>query len=97
MWPDGHTAGAAAGKTLRRAAEWIFGVAVGLAVADLIMLLIGTGPIQAWVIVALAMSATILIRGGIIFVTEAGVSTLLVAGPDPTSYGVSRDSFLEAL
>src|SRR5215217_4263045 len=38
--------GAVAGQTLRRAAEWIFGVAVGLAVADLIMLAIGTGPVQ---------------------------------------------------
>src|SRR3712207_9002477 len=32
--------GAVNGQTLRRAVEWIFGVAVGLAVADLIMLAI---------------------------------------------------------
>src|SRR5215212_28022 len=38
--------GAVAGQTLRRATEWIFGVAVGLAGADLIMLAIGTGPVQ---------------------------------------------------
>jgi uncharacterized membrane protein YgaE (UPF0421/DUF939 family) len=34
--------GAVAGQTLQRAAEWILGVAVGLTVADLIMLAIGT-------------------------------------------------------
>ncbi|MEW6637911.1 MAG: FUSC family protein, partial [Actinomycetota bacterium] len=89
--------GAVAGQTLRRAAEWIFGVAVGLAVADLIMLAIGTGSVQTGVIVALAMSAALLIRGGIMFVTEAGVSALLVANLDPTTYGVSPDRFLEAL
>jgi uncharacterized membrane protein YgaE (UPF0421/DUF939 family) len=89
--------GAVAGQTLRRAAEWILGVAVGLAVADLIMLAIGTGPVQTGVIVALAMAAALLIRGGIMFVTEAGISAVLVANLDPTTYGVSPDRFLEAL
>ncbi len=89
--------GAVAGQTLRRATEWIFGVAVGLAVADLIMLAIGTGPVQTGVIVALAMAAALLIRGGIGMVTEAGVSAVLVANLDPTTYGVSPDRFLEAL
>jgi hypothetical protein len=89
--------GAVAGQTLRRAAEWIFGVTVGLAVADLIMLAIGTGPIQTGVIVGLAMFAALLIRSGVMFVTEAGVSAVLVAGLDPTTYGVSPDRLLEAL
>jgi hypothetical protein len=89
--------GAVAGQTLRRAAEWTLGVAVGLAVADLIMLAIGTGPVQTGVIVGLAMFAALLIRSGIMFVTEAGVSAVLVAGLDPTTYGVSPDRFLEAL
>src|SRR5215207_6399124 len=73
--------GAVAGQTLKRAAEWIFGIAVGLAVADLIMLAIGTGPVQTGVIVGLAMFAALLMRGGIGMVTEAGVSAVLVANP----------------
>jgi hypothetical protein len=89
--------GAVAGQTLKRAAEWILGVAVGLTVADLIMLAIGTGPVQTGIIVGLAMFAALLIRSGIMFVTEAGVSAVLVAGLDPTTYGVSPDRFLEAL
>jgi uncharacterized membrane protein YgaE (UPF0421/DUF939 family) len=89
--------GAVAGQTLRRAAEWILGVAVGLTVADLIMFVIGTGPIQTGVMVGLAMFAALLIRGGIMFWTEAGVSAILVAGLDPTTSGVSPDRFLEAL
>jgi uncharacterized membrane protein YgaE (UPF0421/DUF939 family) len=93
--------GAVAGQTFRRAVEWILGVAVGLTVADLIMLVIGTGPIQTGVMVGLAMVVALLIRGGIMFWTEAGVSAVLVAGLDPTTYGVSQgaspDRFLEAL
>src|SRR5829696_552314 len=89
--------GAVAGQTLRRATEWILGVAVGLTVADLIMLAIGTGPVQTGVIVGLAMFAALVIRSGVMFVTEAGVSAVLVAGLEPTTYGVSPDRFLEAL
>src|SRR5829696_7323781 len=89
--------GAVAGQTLKRAIEWIFGVAVGLAVADLIMLAIGSGPVQTGVMVGLAMSVALLIRGGVMFWTEAGVSALLVSGLDPSTYGVSPDRFLEAL
>jgi uncharacterized membrane protein YgaE (UPF0421/DUF939 family) len=89
--------GAVAGQTLRRAVEWTLGVAVGLTVADLIMFTIGTGPVQTGVIVGLAMSVALLIRGGIMFWTEAGVSALLVAGLDPTTSGLSPDRFLEAL
>src|SRR5215211_2046918 len=66
--------GAVAGQTLKRAAEWILGVAVGLAVADLIMFAIRPGPIQTGVMVGLAMSVALLMRGGIMFWTEAGVS-----------------------
>jgi hypothetical protein len=43
------------------------------------------------------MFAALLIRSGIMFVTEAGVSAVLVAGLDPMTYGVSPDRFLEAL
>src|ERR671914_1042910 len=82
--------GAVAGQTFRRAVEWILGVAVGLTVADLIMLVIGTGPIQTGVMVGLAMVVALLIRGGIMFWTEAGVSAVLVAGLDPTTYGGSQ-------
>lgn len=89
--------GAVAGQTLRRAVEWTLGVAVGLAVADLILLAIGTGPVQIGIIVGLAMVVALVIRGGIMFWTESGVSALLVAGLDPSTSGVAPDRFLEAL
>src|SRR5918912_2148366 len=89
--------GAVAGQTLKRATEWIFGITVGLAVADLIILAIGTGPVQTGVIVGLAMFAALLVRGGVGMVTEAGISAVLVANLDPATYGVSPERFLEAL
>src|SRR5918997_472429 len=89
--------GAVAGQTLKRAIEWTLGVAVGITIADLIMLAIGTGPVQIGVIVGLAMAVALVLRGGIMFWTEAGVSALLVAGLDPSTSGASPDRFLEAL
>src|SRR5215207_4190059 len=67
------------------------------AVAGLVILAIGTGPVQTGVMVGLAMGVALLIRGGIMFWTEVGVSAILVSGLDPTTQGVSPDRFVEAL
>ncbi|MBA2693147.1 MAG: FUSC family protein [Rubrobacter sp.] len=89
--------GALAGQTLRRAAEWLLGLAVGLSVAGTVMHLIGTGPFQTAIIVGAAMAVALVVRSGIMFVTEAGVSATLVATLDPSTYGLSPDRLLEAL
>ena len=87
----------AVGQEGRRAAELVFGVACGLAVADLLVLAIGTGPVQIGVVVALAMTAAMLLGGGTLLVTEAAVSGLLVVTLDPTTQGLSPDRFFDAL
>ena len=56
--------GATAGRTGRRAVEWSFGVALGLAIADLIMFAIGTGPFQIGAVAALVMAAAIFLGAG---------------------------------
>src|SRR5215211_5705817 len=89
--------GIAVGQEGKRAAELVFGVACGLAVADLIVFVIGTGPVQIGVVVALAMAAAILLGGGTLLITEAAVSGLLVVTLDPTTQGLSPDRFLDAL
>ena len=89
--------GVAVGQEGRRAAELVFGVACGLAVADLLVLAIGTGPVQIGVVVALAMTAAMLLGGGTLLVTEAAVSGLLVVTLDPTTQGLSPDRFFDAL
>ena len=89
--------GIAVGQEGRRAAELVFGVACGLAVADLIVFAIGTGPVQIGVVVALAMAAAILLGGGTLLITEAGVSALLAVTLEPSTQGLSPDRFFDAL
>jgi uncharacterized membrane protein YgaE (UPF0421/DUF939 family) len=89
--------GVAVGQEGRRAAELVFGVACGLAVADLIVLAIGTGPLQIGAVVALAMAAAMLLGGGSLLITEAGVSALLAVTLEPSTQGLSPDRFFDAL
>ena len=89
--------GGTIGREGRRAVEWVFGVALGLAVADLLMMLIGTGPIQIAVVVGLVMALALFLGSGPGFVTEAGVSAILVITLDPSTAGPTPDRFLDAL
>jgi uncharacterized membrane protein YgaE (UPF0421/DUF939 family) len=63
----------------RRVAELTLGVAVGIAVGDLLIWGIGSGTWQLGLIVALAMVAAVLIGGGPLFVSQAATSAVLVA------------------
>jgi uncharacterized membrane protein YgaE (UPF0421/DUF939 family) len=89
--------GATHGGRDERATELIGGVVVGIAVADLLIRAIGTGPIQIGVLVVLAMAAAVLLGGGPVLVTEAAVSATILASLDPAPTGLSADRLLEAL
>jgi uncharacterized membrane protein YgaE (UPF0421/DUF939 family) len=90
--------GATHGRRDERALELIGGVVLGITVADLLIRLIGTGPIQVGVLVVLAMSAAVLLGGGPMLVTEAGVSAILLASLEPTTTELlSADRLIEAL
>jgi uncharacterized membrane protein YgaE (UPF0421/DUF939 family) len=71
--------GAARGQHLRRALEMVLGIAVGIAIADSIVLAIGTGPLQIALICVLAMSTALLAGGSSMLVTQAALSGILVA------------------
>lgn len=73
------------GQRLRRVAEVTVGVAVGVFVADLLVVLLGSGWWQLGVVVALAMSAALLLDAGGLFVTQAAVQSIIVTTliPDP--------------
>jgi hypothetical protein len=66
------------GQRGRRAFEIAAGVTVGIAVADAIVFLVGSGPLQLTAIVLLAMAAAVLLGGGVLAVTQAGVSAAFV-------------------
>ena len=89
--------GVVVGQEGRRVIELVFGVVCGLAVADLLVILIGTGTLQIGVVVALAMAVAWLLGGGPMLVSEAGVSALFTVMLDPTTSGWSPDRFVDAL
>ena len=89
--------GAAAGKRWRRAMEMVVGVALGIAVADLIVLAIGVGPVQIAVVVTLAILTSILLGGSNVFVGQAAASAVLVATFAPPSGGIYVNRFIDAL
>ncbi|MDQ4106758.1 MAG: FUSC family protein [Actinomycetota bacterium] len=81
----------------RRAVEVALGVAIGLAVADLIVLLIGVGSLQIGVVVALAMVAAVFFGDRTLFVNQAAISAILVVVLQPPQEGFTPDRFLNAL
>jgi uncharacterized membrane protein YgaE (UPF0421/DUF939 family) len=66
------------GQRTRRAIELVLGVAVGIGVADLIVHALGTSTPVLMLVVALAMGAALLVGGGTLLVSQAGVSAVFV-------------------
>jgi hypothetical protein len=90
--------GLAVGERGRRTVELVFGVAFGAAIADLLVRIIGVGPVQIAAVVALAMSAAVFFGRGELGVNEAAISAMiLIIAFQPSSPGFPPDRFLEAL
>ena len=71
--------GTSYGQRLRRVVEVTLGVAVGVLVADLLVIWIGSGWWQLTLIVALSMAAAFLLDGGQLLVTQAAVQSIVVS------------------
>jgi uncharacterized membrane protein YgaE (UPF0421/DUF939 family) len=89
--------GVTLGQRNRRAIELVVGVAVGLMVADLLVLIIGNGTLQIAVVVLLAMGAAVFFGGGTILINQAAVSAILVVVLQPPDAVFSPDRFIDAL
>ena len=77
----------------RRAIELTAGVVLGLSTADLILRLIGPGPLQIGVMIVLAMAVAVVLRGSDLFVNEAAISGLILVSLVPaeqTSLSLTR-------
>ncbi|GLH97422.1 FUSC family protein [Phytohabitans aurantiacus] len=85
------------GQRLRRAFELVFGVAIGIAVRDVLIYLIGTGPAQIGLVVALAIVTAIFVGSGSALITQAASSAVLVATLTPPSNGISYGRFVDAM
>src|SRR3954470_7667440 len=91
------TLGITVGQRGRRAVELALGVAVGIAIADGLVLLTGPGVLALAIVVPLAMGSAIFLGSGQIFATQAAVSAVLVAVLQPPGNGISGARFVDAL
>ena len=89
--------GATYGERRQRAFELFGGVVLGIGMADLLLHLIGTGPLQLGLLVVLAMGVAVVLGGGPILVTEAAVSAILLVLIEPTGSGLPPARLFEAL
>src|SRR5687768_9279697 len=85
------------GQRRRYATEMVIGVALGIGIADALVVAIGDGPIQVGAVVAGAMAVAVAVVGGAILVSEAAVSALLVVTVQPPGSGLSGARFLDSL
>lgn len=88
------------GQRLRRTAELVVGVAIGILVGDAIILLIGSGPAQLSLIVFLAIVVAAAVGGGSALVVQAASSAVLVATLTPAGtlpYGRFIDALVGGL
>ncbi len=81
----------------RRAGEVAIGVALGIAIGDLLVLAIGVGAGQLALVVMLATSIALFLGSGQMLATQAAVSAALVATLQPPVDGVTFARFLDAL
>lgn len=72
------TLGLTYGQRLRRVVELTVGVAIGVLVGDLLVHLIGSGPVQLALIVFLAMSSAAWVGAGGLLMIQAGVQSMIV-------------------
>jgi len=90
------TLASSVGQRLRRTAELVVGVAIGIGIGDAIIQLIGTGPWQIGLVVLLAVLVATALGGGTPLVVQSASSAVLVATLTPTT-GVPWTRFFDAL
>jgi uncharacterized membrane protein YgaE (UPF0421/DUF939 family) len=88
--------GATHGAHGRRALHLTAGVVLGLAVADVLIHFVGTGPVQLAVLVIIAMSLAVMLNGSELVISEAAVSAMLLMMVGSASDGFSPNRILEA-
>jgi uncharacterized membrane protein YgaE (UPF0421/DUF939 family) len=77
------TLGTSYGQRWRRVAEVTLGVAIGVLIADLLVVVMGSGAWQLTLIVALSMTTALLIDAGALLVTQAAVQSIVVTALVP--------------
>ncbi len=90
------TLASSVGQRVRRTAELVLGVAIGIGIGDAFILLIGSGPWQIGLIVLLAVLVATAVGGGTPLVVQSASSAVLVATLTSTT-GLPWTRFFDAL
>ena len=88
---------AAAGQQLTRAIELVLGVALGIAVADALVRVIGTGIAPIVLVVGLAMAAAAMLGAGPGLMGQTAVSAVLVVTIEAKSEGLQPGRVIDGL
>ncbi|MEV0214504.1 FUSC family protein [Micromonospora sp. NPDC050695] len=91
------TLAASVGQRLRRTVELIIGVAVGVLIGDLLILVIGTGWWQLGLMVVLAIMVALFLVGSAAVVIQAGATAVLIATLSPSVRDLEFPRFVDAL
>lgn len=91
------TLGLAIERRGTRAWELALGVALGIGIADAIVLVVGTGTWQLILVVSLSMAAAVLAGGGVLLVNQAAVSAVLVTTLQMPQGSYSGERMVDAL
>lgn len=92
------TIATAIGQRARRTFELLGGVALGIVIGDTLRFLLGSGPWQTGVVVALAIAAALLVAGrGGPLVGQAGGTAVLIATLAPMDRGLEVPRIFDAL
>jgi uncharacterized membrane protein YgaE (UPF0421/DUF939 family) len=89
--------GVSLGSRLRRVAELVLGVSLGVLVGDLLISWIGSGAWQITLVVGLAMAIAVFANGATLLVAQAASSAVLVATLLPPGEAGGIDRCLDAL
>ncbi|WP_319460204.1 FUSC family protein [Micromonospora sp. RTP1Z1] len=92
------TIATAIGQRARRTFELLGGVGLGIVVGDLLRFLLGSGPWQTGLVVALAVATALLVAGrGGALVAQAGGTAVLISTLAPTRSGLELPRIFDAL
>ncbi|MBM0234781.1 FUSC family protein [Micromonospora sp. STR1_7] len=92
------TIATAIGQRARRTFELLFGVGLGITIGDGLRFLLGSGPWQTGVVVALAIASALLVAGrGGALVGQAGGTAVLIATLAPMQRGLELPRIFDAL
>ena len=88
---------ASSGMRWRRTLELVGGVALGIALADGLIVLVGVGTVQIVVVVTIAILITVFVGGGNLAVAQAASSAVLVVSLTPREGDLNLDRLVDAL